>query len=983
MHDKDKYGEETEEESLFVNDEEVDPQTAELLLQQNKASVPIISDQREPITSNDTVPEPPIELKSVKLNAPLSYQRKILRNLLDDDALLILGRGLGMSVITANLLYALDIAGTQRHNLTGVRMGNENLVLLVGAKDEEIQHITEDMWEVAESDADHNIRRGITVLTTEKMTKEKRAEKYAQGGVFCVTSRILIGDFLSGVIDCSKVTGIVALNAHRVTEHSTEAFILTYFRQHNRKGFVKALSDEPEGFLSGFAPLASKMKYLGVKKVFLWPRFHIDVTDSLVFADGKNRQVNDSNQVIELHIEMTPRMLGIQTAIIDCLESCLSQLKRTNAGVDTENWTVDDALTKKNFVVRIRLQLEPVWHRLSWRARQLVTDIKDLTDLAHALPASDSVTFFFIVENLWISNSSGDRRMWMLTDSADDLYRLARERVYPEGRKAQIQRGIEKPIEEAPKWYHLSHILDEISRVRATSGASNNGATLIMCEKRTTARQLRRYLSTMDYKNGDFSGQKCLRRYLKESETLVAGFRKVKQELQSSMAPEVERSQRTALLPRQNKRRRVRGGGNISGKVDTPTEDSMPSKVAESEVSEEEPDSEIIIEDVLDLTRTNSAYHDDLPENYVTSVFRVVDDSDIVMIQTYNESTLEELRPAFVIMYEPNTEFFRRLEVLRASDRRHEVKVYLLFYGSSVEEQRFLGELGQEKDAFTRLIRERAQMPAYLDTEEDISKERNSILKAVSTRIAGGGLRAASGLDTEPQVIVDTRELRSSLPFYLYKGGMKIVPVQLTVGDYIVTPNICVERKSIPDLISSFRDGRLFNQCESMFRYYEQPVLLIEFDENKSFSLVPFSDTPGGNASADAVNFIEDGIQQKLAILLLSYPRLKIIWSSSASQSAEIFAEIKRGVAEPDAEKSASFGLAENEHASIFNHASVDMLRAIPGVTHKNSYLIMAKVKNIQELCRMSAEELGEIVGQEPANVIKKFLTGGNPKTFD
>ena len=59
------------------------------------------------------------------------------------------------------------------------------------------------------------------------------------------------------------------------------------------------------------------------------------------------------------------------------------------------------------------------------------------------------------------------------------------------------------------------------------------------------------------------------------------------------------------------------------------------------------------------------------------------------------------------------------------------------------------------------------------------------------------------------QVIVDMREFRSSLPSLLHASGLLVLPVTLTVGDYILTPDICVERKSIPDLVSSFNSGRL------------------------------------------------------------------------------------------------------------------------------------------------------------------------------
>lgn len=86
------------------------------------------------------------------------------------------------------------------------------------------------------------------------------------------------------------------------------------------------------------------------------------------------------------------------------------------------------------------------------------------------------------------------------------------------------------------------------------------------------------------------------------------------------------------------------------------------------------------------------------------------------------------------------------------------------------------------------------------------------------------------------QVIVDMREFMSSLPNVLHQKGMRIIPVTLEVGDYILSPFICVERKSIQDLFMSFTSGRLYHQVETMVRYYRIPVLLIEFSQDKSFS---------------------------------------------------------------------------------------------------------------------------------------------------
>ena len=81
------------------------------------------------------------------------------------------------------------------------------------------------------------------------------------------------------------------------------------------------------------------------------------------------------------------------------------------------------------------------------------------------------------------------------------------------------------------------------------------------------------------------------------------------------------------------------------------------------------------------------------------------------------------------------------------------------------------------------------------------------------------------------------REFRSELPSLIWKRGIDIEPVTLEVGDYILTPEICVERKSVSDLIGSLNNGRLYQQALQMTRFYKKPMLLIEFDQKQAFHL--------------------------------------------------------------------------------------------------------------------------------------------------
>jgi len=178
---------------------------------------------------------------------------------------------------------------------------------------------------------------------------------------------------------------------------------------------------------------------------------------------------------------------------------------------------------------------------------------------------------------------------------------------------------------------------------------------------------------------------------------------------------------------------------------------------------------------------------------------------------------------------------------------------------------------------------------ATLDPQE-------SFLRTINTRIAGGGRLAATA--DPPRVVVDVREFRSSLPSLLHGRSIVVVPCMLTVGDYVLTPNICIERKSVSDLIGSFANGRLYNQVESMMEHYKSPMLLIEFDANKSFTLEPFADL-NLSSNSGAASAAPD-LQSKLVLLTLAFPRLRIIWSSSPYQTAEIFSELKKQQDEPD-----------------------------------------------------------------------------------
>jgi DNA excision repair protein ERCC-4 len=834
------------------------------------------------------------------------------------------------------------------------------------------------------------------------MSVGTREKLYAQGGIFSITSRILIVDFLSGLLNPETVTGMVVLHAEKVIATSLEAFILRIYRQKNKAGFLKAFSDTPEPFTTGFAPLTNMMKNLFLQKPALYPRFHVAVANSL---EGRKKA-----EVIELEVPMTDAMQDIQNAVLECVEASIGELKKANPGLEVEDWNIDSAL-HKNFDQIIRRQLDPVWHRTTFKTRQVVRDLSLLRSILHALLTYDAISFNKYLDTVLAASqpppgsTKQNQSPWLFLDAADTIFTTAKRRVYT-GKVSNadlanstnvVPDSLEPVLEEFPKWTQLAEILQEIEQdayFNPTPQDTSNGSILIMCGDQGTCSQLREYLQTMyvipeagaedDEGDNEPSARFMMRRKLRSYLTWKRDFSKVSAALFSENQKAINNSsdktvqsgmRQNSGKPPPNKRRRVRGGGNPGAgpsRADTGAIRTAGDKDAHiaSLMAELQPTE-------LEAAQKPGEIGYD-PLDNMESYYELFDTSSLIIVHPYSgdldEHILEETKPRYIVMYEPDAAFIRRVEVYRSSHTDRTVKVFFMYYGGSVEEQRYLSAVRREKDAFTRLIKERANMALTLNTNANLAPEE-SFLRTINTRIAGGGRLAASA--EPPRVVVDVREFRSSLPSLLHGRSMVIVPCMLTVGDYVLTPQICIERKSVRDLIGSFANGRLFNQVESMMEHYKYPMLLIEFDQNKSFTLEPFADfsaqsnTAGLAASPD--------LQGKLVMLTLAFPRLRIIWSSSPYQTAEIFNELKKQQDEPDPLKAVQLGLdpdmqgGDSEMRS-FNQTSQDMLRALPGVNESIVMTLMLRTENVEELANMSEREICWLIGTDVGRRVHRFF---------
>ncbi|KAL0326646.1 UNVERIFIED_CONTAM: DNA repair endonuclease UVH1 [Sesamum angustifolium] len=776
--------------------------------------------------------------------------------------------------------------------------------------------------------------------------------------------------------------------------------------------------------VSGFAKAERTLKCLFLRKLHLWPRFQVYVSQDLE---------RDPPEVIDIRVPMSPYMIGIQKAVIEVMDACLKEMRKTNK-VDVEDLTLENGLFK-SFDEIVRRQLDPIWHTLGKRTKQLVSDLKTLRKLLDYLARYDAVTYLKYLDSLRASESF--RSVWIFAESSYKIFEYAKKRVYHFSRSdsgksiglnssARANSGVvlEEILEEPPKWKVLLEILVEIQEGRqkqAMTGeelvvgdeGDQHGIILVACKDERSCMQLQDCITKGQDKVMREEWEKyllskvelqALPKYKKKKSKTTKGFGILDGVIPSVSGQKAELSsisqlENDALLAaayevsKQAKRDTdVKDGGTsedhgkvrksermkkktVIGKIDPQSKTSIQSEAPSTEHEDKIHDHNVSSPGHLRGNAPELQKHDQAPE--ITSQLPFVHFHALES----NQSILDTLQPSVIIVYHPDVAFVREIEVYKSENPSKRLKVYFLFYEDSTEVRKFEASIRRENGAFESLIRQKSLMMIPVNQDEQLlsvssSLEPQSITaQNLVTRKAGGKKEA----EKEMQIIVDMREFMSSLPNVLHQKGMRIIPVTLEVGDYILSPLMCVERKSIQDLFGSFSSGRLYHQVEMMSRYYRMPVLLIEFSQDKSFSFQ--------SASEIGDDVTPNNIISKLSLLALHFPRLRIVWSRSLHATAEIFATLKANQDEPDEAKAirvgvpSEDGVIENDvRAENFNTSAVEFLRRLPGVTDSNYRSIMDGCKSLAELALLPLEKLAELMGgQKAAKTLRDFLDAKYP----
>ena len=226
------------------------------------------------------------------------------------------------------------------------------------------------------------------------------------------------------------------------------------------------------------------------------------------------------------------------------------------------------------------------------------------------------------------------------------------------------------------------------------------------------------------------------------------------------------------------------------------------------------------------------------------------------------------------------------------------------------------------------------------------------------------------------RIVVDEREKNSNIPELLRNAGAVIDFTQLKVGDYVVSSETAVERKTVRDLISSIYDGRLFLQCSDLVKHYQKPLLVVQGNIAELAEAPDDMEETETRLHAERLPLAYDAL-----ITVATEFRIPIIHTPSAEQTAQLLVTlVNRSLSEGKA-TGPLLRKIKKENPIYIQQLSV--LASLPGVGEKLAARMLKKFHTPIRALNASAAELATIpgFGLARAERVRKILnTSDNVK---
>ncbi|WP_298499726.1 DEAD/DEAH box helicase [uncultured Methanobrevibacter sp.] len=316
---------------------------------------------------------------------------------------------------------------------------------------------------------------------------------------------------------------------------------------------------------------------------------------------------------------------------------------------------------------------------------------------------------------------------------------------------------------------------------------------------------------------------------------------------------------------------------------------------------------------------------------------------DVLLSTSVAEEGIDIPAVDLVVLYEPVPSEVRMIQRRGRTGRKRTGRVKVLITMGTRDEGYYWSSVNKEAQMKNQLID-----PVVLEELNASAVERMENEKRVKV------IERPKEEKTKPVVYADSREGNSKVIRHLSEMEIDVKVHSMAVGDYQVSDEVVIERKTAKDFVDSIIDKRLFKQARELSEEFKRPLLILEGDDIYNGMIHP--NAVRGTIASIAIDF-----------------GISIIPTRNSEDTAAMIKRI--AVREQTGEKTPIQIRTDKKPVSLWEQ-QLFIIESLPNIGPVNAKNLLQHFGTVANVINASESELQEVdgIGEKTAKNIRKVV---------
>lgn len=316
---------------------------------------------------------------------------------------------------------------------------------------------------------------------------------------------------------------------------------------------------------------------------------------------------------------------------------------------------------------------------------------------------------------------------------------------------------------------------------------------------------------------------------------------------------------------------------------------------------------------------------------------------DVLLSTSVAEEGIDIPAVDLVILYEPVPSEVRMIQRRGRTGRKRSGRVKVIITNGTRDEGYYWASVNKERRMKHQLI------------DPDVLEELNSnAIERMENEKRVKVLDPTPKKEELPVVFADTREGNSKVIRHLSEMEIDVKVQAMAVGDYQVSDEVVIERKTAKDFVDSIVDKRLFKQARSLMEEFKRPLIILEGDDLYNGMINP------------------NAIRGSIASIALDFG-ISIMPTRNAQDTAAMIKRI--AIREQSGEKTPIQIRTDKKPVNLWEQ-QLFIIESLPNIGPVNAKNLLEHFGTVANIINASESQLQEVegIGKKTAANIRKVV---------